>query len=135
VRKPHGFAVHRRSDLQLAPAEIDAVGLAKLKSGQEAVNMGITRDIVAKATKDQAFRKRLLADPKAAIQQEFGVSLPADVKLQVHENSPSVVNLVIPGAEQLQRTLSAEELEQVSGGVMRRKTTAFVTLPCTDTMC
>jgi Nitrile hydratase, alpha chain len=97
--------------------------------------MGITRDIVAKATKDEAFRKRLLADPKAAIEKEFGVSLPAEVKVQVHENSPSVVNLVLPGAAQLQRTLSPEELDQVSGGMARKKPMIFVTLPCTDTMC
>lgn len=80
--------------------------------------MGATKTIVAKALKDAAFRKRLVKDPKATIEQELGIHFPAGVTVQVHENSGSVVHLVLPGAEvKVEQGLTEEELSRVAGGV------------------
>ena len=82
--------------------------------------MGLTRDIVSRAVKDEAFRKRLVADPKATIAKEFNVEFADNVTVRVHQDTPGVINLVIPGAPELsaQRSLSPEELEKVAGGLI-----------------
>jgi hypothetical protein len=89
--------------------------------------MGATRDIIAKAVKDQAFREQLLKNPKSAIQKEFGITFPEGVTVRVHENSPTVINLVLPEPLELssQRELTPQELQQVAGG-----TITMATLKC-----
>ena len=84
------------------------------------------REIVTKATKDEAFRKRLLSDAKSTIEKEFKLEFPKNVVVKVHEDSPTVINVVLPSPIELSsdRTLSSQELEQVSGGRMSN----FVTL-------
>jgi len=81
--------------------------------------MGAKQTIVAKAMKDAAFRKRLMQDPRAALESELGVELPAGLKVQIHEDSPGVINLVLPGPVEVssQRPLTDEQLQQVSGGM------------------
>ena len=80
--------------------------------------MGATKTIVTKALKDPAFRKRLVKDPKAVIEQELGIHFPEGVSVQVHENSAKVVHLVLPGAEvAVQQGLSDQDLAAVAGGV------------------
>ena len=41
--------------------------------------------ILMRATEDEAFRARLLADPKGTVEAEAGVSFPADYTFHVHE--------------------------------------------------
>ena len=81
--------------------------------------MGAKQTIVAKAMKDAAFRKRLMQDPKAALESELGIELPAGMKVQIHEDSPTAINLVLPGPIEVaaSRPLSDEQLQQVSGGM------------------
>ena len=43
--------------------------------------------IMLKATEDEAFRARLLADPKGTVEAEAGVSFPADYTFHVHEET------------------------------------------------
>lgn len=43
--------------------------------------------IVGKAAADEAFRERLLADPKGAIGDELGVTLPASLVVKVLEGN------------------------------------------------
>ena len=89
--------------------------------------MGVTRDIIAIAVKDEAFREQLLKNPKRAIHKEFGIDFPEGVTVQVHQNSPTVINLVLPEPLELstQRELTAQELQQVAGGAI-----AMATLKC-----
>ena len=69
---------------------------AEMKSGAE------MRDhILGKATEDAEFRTRLVADPKAALTEEFGVELPDSFAISVHEDSSTHVNLVLPPTDQL----------------------------------
>ena len=75
--------------------------------------MGVTNTIVSKAVKDADFRERLLKDPRAAIVNELRIDVPENVTFQVHENSPTVVHIVLPA---LERDLSEKELARIAGG-------------------
>ena len=68
--------------------------------------------IVGKASGDAEFRARLLSDPKAAIGQELGVTIPASLSVEVHEESGTTAHLVLPPDSKL----SQDDLEKVSGG-------------------
>jgi nitrile hydratase alpha subunit len=96
--------------------------------------MGVFRTIVERAVKDKRFRAALTEDPKSAIAKEFGIELPDDVKVQVHENSPKDIHIVLPNPLEPteRRPLTREELEQVAG---RKLSPAFATAPCTNTWC
>ena len=65
---------------------IDAAGLLESRAGE-----------------DSEFRARLLASPKDAIEQEFGVRLPADHEIHVHEETYSATHLVLPPPGKLSR--------------------------------
>ena len=41
--------------------------------------------VVGKAAEDEEFRAKLLSEPKAAVEQELGVTMPAGLTVQVHE--------------------------------------------------
>lgn len=62
--------------------------------------------LIARAMRDEAFRKRLLADPKGVLQHELscvaGKSLrfPADFEIRVVEEAPRVAYLVLPAPVQ-----------------------------------
>ena len=62
-----------------------------------------TEFLVSKAAEDGDFRARLLASPKAAIEQEFGVSLPAGHEIHVHEETHASTHLVLPPPSKLSR--------------------------------
>ena len=80
---------------------------SEMKSGAE------MRDhILGKAAEDAEFRARLVADPKAALNEEFGVDMPDNFAISVHEDSSTHVNLVLPQTDQL----DPAALEEVSGG-------------------
>jgi len=57
----------------------------------------------SRAGQDSEFRARLLASPKEAIEQEFGVRLPADHEIHVHEETYSTTHLVLPPRSKLSR--------------------------------
>ena len=68
--------------------------------------------IVGKATEDADFRTRLLSDPKEAIGQELGVSIPASMSVEVHEDDGATAHLVLPPDSRL----SEVDLQMVAGG-------------------
>ena len=68
--------------------------------------------IVGKAAGDAEFRARLLGDPKGAIGQELGVTIPASLSIEVHEEDGTTAHLVLPPASKL----SEGDLAQVAGG-------------------
>ena len=74
-----------------------------------------TAAIIAKALKDDGYREELLANPKHAIQQEFGKELPLGLEVRVVEESSNVVYLVLPPKPVVE--LSETDLEAVAGGV------------------
>lgn len=71
--------------------------------------------LVAKAWQDEAFKQRLLRDPKGAVGQELGVGLPAEITLQAYVEDADHQYLILPPAmEDLE--LTDEQLERVAGG-------------------
>ena len=73
--------------------------------------------IVDKATGDADFRTRLLSDPKGAIGQELGVTIPASLSVEVHEESDATAHLVLPPDSKL----SDGDLQAVAGGFLPRR--------------
>jgi hypothetical protein len=73
--------------------------------------------LIDRAMKDDAFREDLKRDPKGVFARELGISVPEHINVEVVEESPSKVYLVLPqtpvstGVE-----LSDAELEAVAGG-------------------
>ena len=68
--------------------------------------------IMLKATEDEAFRARLLADPKGTVEAEAGVSFPADYTFHVHEETSTDAHMILPTTSQL----SSEDLQQTVAG-------------------
>ena len=64
---------------------------AEMKSSAE-----MREYLIGKAADDAEFRARLVADPKATLNDELGVSLPDGFAVSVHEDSSTHVHLVLP---------------------------------------
>ncbi len=79
--------------------------------------------LIARAWKDEAFKQELLRDPKAVVEREAarlrpGASLPADLEVQVVEETPTTLFLVLPASPVARPggDLSDADLEQVARG-------------------
>ena len=79
----------------------------------------IERRLIERSLEDEAFRQRLLADPKAAIEQELGSRLPENIEVRAVEETPEIIYLVLPSrsADVRGGELSDQELDAVSGGL------------------
>ena len=74
----------------------------------------LREEIVGKAAKDSDFRALLLADPKGALKQELGVTIPESLSVEVHEESNTTTHLVLPPDSKL----NEDELQAVVGGAL-----------------
>ncbi|MBD2207945.1 NHLP leader peptide family natural product precursor [Calothrix sp. FACHB-1219] len=76
--------------------------------------------IIARAWKSDAYKQELLENPKAVIAREFNVELPAEVSVQVLEETPTNLYFVLPMRPQFEAgelaDVSEEELEAIAGG-------------------
>ena len=74
----------------------------------------IESSIRAAAAEDPAFRAALTTDPRAAIEERFGVAIPSSASIRVVEEQADEVVLVLPG----QHTPELEDamLDQVASG-------------------
>ena len=70
-------------------------------------------ELIAKAWSDPAFMARLKKDPRSAM-KEVGIDLPANVNLEVIENTAAKSYLVIPSKPAGE--LSESDLDRVAGG-------------------
>ena len=69
--------------------------------------------LIEKATADEEFRARLLSDPKAAVEEELGLTIPAGFNIVVHENvAADTTHLVLPPSAKL----GEASLQQAEGG-------------------
>jgi hypothetical protein len=74
--------------------------------------------IIQRSTEDDSFRRRLLEDPKGAVEQELGTQLPEEVRVVAVEETPDTIYLVLPSASPVAGEggqLSDRELEVVTG--------------------
>ena len=69
-------------------------------------------ELIDRAVEDDDFRSRLLADPKAAIEDALGLTVPESMSISVHEDSATRAHLVLPPAARLNEA----DLEAVAGG-------------------
>ena len=93
--------------------------------------------LIAKAMKDEAFRKNLLENPKAAIEDETGIKLPDAINLKVVEENYATFYLVLPPKinPETEDELSEAELEMVSGGYGDEDPYVYTHNTCAITKC
>ena len=71
--------------------------------------------VVAQAWSDEGFKQRLLAEPKAALQEQ-GIAVPAGVEVRVVENTDRLAHLVLP-PKPAEGELSEAQLDRAAGGL------------------
>jgi hypothetical protein len=78
----------------------------------------VKRRIIQRSIEDDAFRQRLLENPKAAIEEGSGIQLPEGIEIRAVEETPDTVYILLPGRPTDVRAgeLSDRELESVAGG-------------------
>ncbi|MCY7366709.1 MAG: NHLP leader peptide family RiPP precursor [Chamaesiphon sp.] len=75
--------------------------------------------LAIKAYEDETFKQQLLADPKKIYAQELGTTIPDSFKIEVLEEKPNTIYLVLPKENEpagADGELSDESLEAVAGG-------------------
>lgn len=83
-----------------------------IETTQGALTTTELRDqLFAKAAENDDFRARLLADPSAVLRDDYGILLPENLKLHVHEENATTAHLVLPRSKKL----TEAELESASG--------------------
>jgi len=76
------------------------------------------RRLIEKSVEDDAFRQRLIEDPKGAVEDELGTRLPEEVRVVTVEETQDTIYLVLPATPMADREgieLSDQQLESVSG--------------------
>jgi len=71
------------------------------------------RKLTEKAGEDMDFRSLLVSDPKGAINQEFGITVPDNIEIKVHESDLRTLHLALPAGPELDE----EQLEAVAAGL------------------
>ncbi len=79
-----------------------------MRSGDE-----MLEQLVQKSAQDADFRQALLADPKATITEELGITIPDSMTIKVHESDMQTVHLALPPDP----NISEEQLEAISAGL------------------
>jgi hypothetical protein len=55
------------------------------------------RRLIEKSLEDDAFRQRLIEDPKGILEEELGTRLPEEVRVVTVEETQDTIYLVLPG--------------------------------------
>lgn len=72
----------------------------------------IKQHVQSKAASDEAFRSRLMSDPKGAVEAGFNISTPENFTIHVHKDSATAAHIVLP----MTGRLTEKELVQAAGG-------------------
>ena len=72
--------------------------------------------IVEKASRDEEYRRRLLADPVRVAEAESGEKFPETVKIRVIEAEPETGYILLPPRTPIPGELPDSALEAVAGG-------------------
>jgi len=71
--------------------------------------------LIARAWQDEAFKQRLLHDPKGTVREALGIELPDDLSLDFVADDDTNQYVVLP-PEPRDTELTDEQLEQIAGG-------------------
>ncbi len=71
------------------------------------------RHLTEKALEDIEFRKKLVENPKGAIADEFGVEVPDNFEIKVHESDMHTLHIALPVGPELDE----EQLEMIAAGL------------------
>ena len=69
--------------------------------------------IIARAWKDEAFKRKLLSNPKETL-KESGIDVPTGAKMHVFEETPTNRYFILPQSPSQARDLSVAELEKIA---------------------
>ena len=81
-------------------------------------NIQTVQDVIARAWADESLKVRLLSNPKSVL-AEYGIEFPSAVDVQVHEDTSSLMNYVVPQVDELPAGVDLEEIEPVAGKVIK----------------
>ena len=73
--------------------------------------------LFAACWKDEALKVRFMSDPKAVL-ADYGIDVPANIDVNVVENSDNTVHITMPMAPDGHEELSMEELSNAVGGTL-----------------
>jgi hypothetical protein len=86
---------------------------------QPIIRQDVETQIVTSAWKDETYKQELLSNPKAIIEQAFGVKLPETVTVHVMEENATSLYFILPQRPELpEGEISDAELEAVAGGTL-----------------
>jgi Nitrile hydratase, alpha chain len=88
---------------------------AKTADSRSVVREQYTDQLIQRAERDDEFRAKLIADPRAALREELGVDAPESLAIRVIEEDPAEVVLVLPPKSRPD-ALTDEQLAGVAGG-------------------
>ena len=71
--------------------------------------------LIDRANSDAGFKQLLVTDPRAAVERELGVKVPAGANVKVLQETADTLYLVLP-LDASNVELSDEQLESVAGG-------------------
>ena len=78
-----------------------------MQSAEETLSL-----LTQKAVEDAEFRAQLVSDPKGVLNQEFGITVPDNIEIKVHESDMQTIHLALPPMP----LLNEEQLEAISAG-------------------
>lgn len=107
------IAIYRKNNMKLDTAQ-KSQAIEALRKRSEFEN-----GLAIKAYEDETFKQQLLADPKKIYAQELGTTIPDSFKIEVLEEKPNTIYLVLPKENEpagADGELSDESLEAVAGG-------------------
>ena len=79
------------------------------------------RRLIEKSLQDDAFRQRLLEDPKAAVKQELGTRLPEQVRVVAVEETADTIYLVLPFPSRMLRRPASSQTGNSKRWLGRRR--------------
>src|SRR5258706_1450046 len=78
--------------------------------------------VAAKAMKDSDCKKRLMANPHAALEQDFNLKFREGLNIELVEQPADTLYIVLPAAAAPVSELTDSDLASVAGGRMSDKT-------------
>jgi len=74
--------------------------------------------IVEQAQSNPSYRERLMKDPRALMAKQIGTDIPANVKVEVLQETPDKYFIVLPYMPKEGAELDDAALEKVAGGML-----------------